>query len=94
MPKSFDTPADNQGVRAIADNEMDMIIGGTQFVFRGDGFQRDSWFVTTLTKLMIQGRIREDMSLPLDSTPQEVTIEGRRYRVWQVGETVYVENAV
>ena len=94
MPKSFDTPADNQGVRAIADNEMDMIIGGTQCVFRGDGFQRDSWFVTALTKLMIQGRIREDMSLPLDSPPQEVTIEGRRYRVWQVGETVYVENAV
>ena len=93
MPNDFENP-NEQGLEAITDDELDVISGGTQFVFRGNGFQRNSWFVTSLTKLMIQGHIRDEMSLPLGSGTKEITIEGRRYRVWQVDNTVYVEEAI
>lgn len=77
---------------SVSDEDLDLISGGQEYVFLGDSFRRDSWFVTFMTKLMIQGSVRQDLARPLDGTPQELTVEGRRYRVWQVGETVYVES--
>ena len=80
-------------MEAVGDDELVRIAGGQQYVFLGDSFRRDSWFVTFMTKLMIQGSVRQELSRPLDAVPQELTVEGRRYRVWQLGETVYVESA-
>ena len=85
------TPA--HGLSALPDDELEQVAGGQDIVFKGDEFHRDSWFVTFLTKQMIQFSIRQELSRPLDATPQEITIEGRKYRVWQVGETAYVEAA-
>ena len=78
---------------AVPDEELDRVAGGQQYVFLGDSFRRDSWFVTFMTKLLIQGSVRQELARPLDASPQELTVEGRRYRVWQLGETVYVESA-
>ena len=98
MPNSFSSDPDKTAasgreahMTAISDEELDLVAGGRQFVFRGEGFQRDSWFVTFMTKLMIQGNLRQALSRPLDANAQELTVEGRRYSVWQIGETVYVE---
>ena len=82
------------GMEAMEDDELDLVAGGQEFVFSGEGFQKNSWFVTFLTKMLIQGRLRRDLARPLDAVPQEITVEGRRYRVWQSGSTVYVEEAV
>ncbi|MCR5576838.1 MAG: hypothetical protein K6F56_07510 [Oscillospiraceae bacterium] len=80
-------------MEAVDDDALVRIAGGQQYVFLGDSFRRDSWFVTFMTKLMIQGSVRQELSRPLDAVPQDLTVEGRRYRVWQLGETVYVESA-
>ncbi len=76
---------------AMGDNELGLVAGGQQFVFKGEGFNRDSWFVSFMTKLLIQGSIRQEFGRSLDETPQEITVEGRRYRVTQLGNTIYVE---
>ena len=90
-PGKAGVPGPDHHMDAISDEELDLIAGGRQFVFRGEGFQRDSWFVSFMTKLLIQGNVRQALARPLDATAQELSVEGRRYRVWQVGETVYVE---
>ena len=79
-------------LEAVGDDELGLVAGGQEFVFRGDGFQRDSWFVTFMLKRLIQDSVRQELSL--GATPQELSVEGRRYRVWQIGETVYVEEAL
>ena len=80
-------------MEAVADDELERVAGGQNYVFLGDSFRRDSWFVTFMTKLLIQGSVRQELARPLDATPQELTVEGRRYRVWKTGENVYVESA-
>lgn len=79
------------GMQAAADDELSLVAGGQQYVFLGDSFRRDSWFVTLMTKLMIQGSVRQDLNRPLDETPQILTVEGRSYNVWTRGDTVYVQ---
>ena len=80
-----------RGADPIGDDTLDLIAGGRQFVFKGEGFERDSWFVSFLTKLMLQGSISQAAARPLDAGPQEISFEGRKYHVSQIGNTVYVE---
>ena len=86
-----DAPEKERSPKVMEDEELQLVSGGQQFVFRGDSFSRDSWFVAFMIKLLIQGNIRQEFGKALDSTPQEITVEGRTYRVSQLGNTIYVE---
>lgn len=79
---------------AMSDEELDRVSGGVNYVFRGESFQRDSWFVSFLTRQLIQSSLRQGLSAPLNETPQAISVQGRKYQVWQQGETVYVEEAL
>ena len=87
-------PSPTPKLEPLADEAMGLVSGGQQFVFRGEGFQRDSWFVNFLTKRLIQDGVKQGLTRPLDAAPQELSVEGRIYRVWQIGGTIYVEEAV
>lgn len=96
-PKTEDGALHGQGryMAAVDDDELGLVAGGQQYVFRGEGFQRDSWFVTFMLKRMIQDSIRQqDLTRSLDAAPQELRVEGRVFRVWQTGETVFVEEVL
>ena len=81
------------GAVPMSDEELTNVAGGLQYVFKGESFSRDSWFVTFMTKRMIQDSIRQQYGQDLGATPVEVVVEGRVYLVSQIGNTVYVEAA-
>ena len=88
-------PGQGRYMEAVGDDELGLVAGGQQFIFRGEGFQRDSWFVTFMLKRMIQDSVRQqDLTRTLDAVPQELRVEGRVFRVWQTGETVFVEEVL
>ena len=64
-------PGQGRYMEAVGDDELGLVAGGQQFIFRGEGFQRDSWFVTFMLKRMIQDSVRQqDLTRTLDAAPQ------------------------
>jgi hypothetical protein len=80
----------NQTMRALEDEELSAVSGGAEVVFQ-EGVNRDSWFVSIITRQMVQNSIRSYLSAPEQTVPDVITVGDRRYRVRQVGETYYVE---
>ena len=78
---------------AMSDDDLASVAGGQRIVFKGEGFARDSWFVSFMTKRIIQDSIRRELGRTMDAVPQEIVVEGRRYLVSQTGDTIFVEEA-
>lgn len=79
------------GIKALDDDELDAVIGGYQVVFRESGVSRDSWFVSYMTRRMIQDSIRQEMNASSGSFPGEISVRGRAYRLTQTGDQIFVE---
>ena len=67
---------------AVDDDELGLVAGGQQYVFRGEGFQRDSWFVTFMLKRMIQDS--KEKGTLIDAT------HGRRTRAVLITDSDHV----
>ena len=91
MPKSGDSLLEHHNLYALDDSDLEDVSGGAQVVFDGEGVNRDSWFVSFLTRRMIENRIRREMDLRPGVVPEEIEIEGRIFKVISVGETIHVE---
>ncbi len=91
MPKSGDSLLEHHNLYALDDSDLEDVSGGAQVVFDGEGVNRDSWFVSFLTRRMIENRIRREMELRPGVVPEEIEIEGRKFKVISVGETIHVE---
>ena len=81
----------SDGVSALSDEELDSVIGGYQVVFRDMDMNRDSWFVSYMTRRMVQDSIRQEMDRTPGSAPGEINVRGRAYSLTQVGESIYVD---
>lgn len=91
MPRSENSLPEDHNLYVLDDSDLDDVSGGSQVVFDGEGVNRDSWFVSFLTRRMIENRIRREMELRPGVVPEEIEIEGRKFRVISVGETIHVE---
>ena len=78
-------------LEALSDDELDSVLGGYQVVFQDTGVNRDSWFVSYMTRRMVQDSIRQELSSSQGVLPGEVTIRGRSFLLNQVGDNIYVE---
>ena len=85
--KSFST----DGLHAISDEELASVAGGYQVFFPENGVNRDSWFVSLMTRRMIQDSIRRELASSSHTVPEEIQVGERRFRVKQVGDSYYVE---
>ena len=70
-----------QTMNILNDEELGSVVGGYQVVFSDTGLNRDSWFVSYLTRRMVQDSIRQE----------EISVRGRAYSLTQVGDNIYVE---
>ena len=91
MPKSGDSLLEDHNLYALDDSDLEDVSGGSQVVFDDAGVNRDSWFVSLLTRRMIENRIRREMDLKPGVVPEQIEIEGRKFKVISVGETIHVE---
>ena len=91
MPRSENSLPEDHNLYVLDDSDLDDVSGGSQVVFDGEGVNRDSWFVSFLTRRMIENRIRREMELRPGVVPEEIEIEGRKFRVTPVGEDFHVE---
>lgn len=73
------------------DEELAALGGGYDVVFQEGGVNRDSWFVSMVTKQMVQSSIRDYLRAPGQSVPDVIQVGGRRFRVRHTGETYFVE---
>lgn len=91
--KEFAVPnsSTSEGISALSDEELDSVIGGYQVVFRDSGMNRDSWFVSYMTRRMVQDSIRQEMDRAPGTAPGEISVRGRAYSLTQVGDSIYVE---
>ena len=80
-----------QTLNLLNDEELDSIVGGYQVVFRDTGLNRDSWFVSYMTRRMMQDSIRQEMDRSSGVAPGEISVRGRAYSLTQVGDSIYVE---
>ena len=80
------------GALRLSDEELDSVAGGFDVVFR-DGLNRDSWFVSYMTRRMVQDSINRQMAAGQGVLPGEISVRGRTFRVTQVGEQIVVEAA-
>ena len=76
---------------ALIDDELDSVLGGYQVVFQDIGVNRDSWFVSYMTRRMVQDSIRQELGSSQGVLPGEITIRGRSFLLNQVGDNMYVE---
>ena len=76
---------------ALSDDELDSVLGGYQVVFQDIGVNRDSWFVSYMTRRMVQDSIRQELGSSQGVLPGEITIRGRSFLLNQVGDNIYVE---
>ena len=85
-------PEQNQpaGVQAMDDDALDQIAGGYEVVFQEGDVNRDSWFVSLMTRRMIQDRLRAELNAGRTTFPMTLEIQGRTYRVTAVGDTYYI----
>ena len=75
----------------ISDEALDAVSGGYEVVFQEEGVNRDSWFVSIVTRQMVQNSIRNYLNGPEQAVPDIITVGDRRYRVRRTGETYFVE---
>ena len=73
------------------DEALSAVSGGYEVVFQEQGLNRDSWFVSFVTRQMVQNSIRDYLKGPAQAVPDIITVGDRRYRVRQTGDTYYVE---
>lgn len=76
---------------ALSDDELDSVLGGYQVVFQDTGVNRDSWFVSYMTRRMVQDSIRQELGSSQGVLPGEITVRGRSFLLNQVGDSIYVE---
>ena len=76
---------------ALSDDELDSVLGGYQVVFQDTGVNRDSWFVSYMTRRMVQDSIRQEFGSSQGVLPGEITVRGRSFLLNQVGDNIYVE---
>ena len=94
MPKLYEINPDSmtpETLRALGDRELDAVAGGYEVVFQGDGASHDSWFVSLMTRRLIQDGIRRGLASSDHAAPSEIAVGDRRFRIRQVGENYYVE---
>lgn len=77
--------------KALSDDELDSVIGGYQVVFQDSGVNRDSWFVSYMTRRMVHDSIRQELGASQGVLPGEITIRGRSFLLNQVGDSIYVQ---
>ena len=75
----------------ISDEALDAVSGGYEVVFQEEGVNRDSWFVSIVTRQMVQNSIRNYLNGPEQAVPDIIMVGDRRYRVRRTGETYFVE---
>ena len=90
MPKSEENLYNDLRSCALDDSDLENVNGGYQVVFEGEGANRDSWFVSFVTRRLIETKIRHEINLS-PGIPAEIEIEGRKFKVMSVGETIHVE---
>ena len=77
---------------ALNDDELDSVTGGYNVVF-GDGLDRDSWFVSYVTRRMVRDSISREMTAGQGTVPDEITVRGRRFLLSRNGEQIVVTAA-
>ena len=80
-----------QTMNILNDEELGSVVGGYQVVFSDTGLNRDSWFVSYLTRRMVQDSIRQEVDRSSGIVPGEISVRGRAYSLTQVGDNIYVE---
>ena len=78
-------------MKAMDDEELEAVSGGVDIVFQNGGVERDSWFVSLVTRQMVQSSIRNYLNAPGRTVPDVIQVGDRSFRVRQTGETYYVE---
>ncbi len=73
----------------LSDEELEGVGGGFDVIFQGDGVNRDSWFVSIVTRQMVQSSIKNYADA--GAVPEIIQVGDRRFHVRTVGETYYVE---
>jgi hypothetical protein len=81
----------NTDMYLLDDSDLEAVGGGYRVVFDEEGVNRDSWFVSFLTRRLIENKIRRELEMRPGNIPSEIEIEGRRFRVTSVGEDYHIE---
>ncbi|MBQ6048528.1 MAG: hypothetical protein IJL40_04285 [Oscillospiraceae bacterium] len=81
----------NTDMYLLDDSDLEAVGGGYRVMFDEEGLNRDSWFVSLLTRRLIENKIRRELEMRPGNIPSEIEIEGRRFRVTPVGEDFHVE---
>ena len=74
-------------LRAVDDEELDAVSGGSQIPLDADGVNRNSWFVSLLSKLMAQDNASPDAGPTGEQAQRLITIDGRTFRILRIGES-------
>lgn len=90
MPK-YEDRLNSISPQALDDSVLESVSGGYRVMFDEEGVNRDSWFVSLLTRRLIENKIRRELEMRPGNIPSEIEIEGRRFRVTPVGEDFHVE---
>ncbi len=86
----MDGKAKSSAPQALDDAALAAVGGGYDVVFRDDGVNRDSWFVSIMTRRMVADSIRRELAAG-GAVPEQILVGGRSFRVSHSGETYYVE---
>ena len=78
------------GAQALEDDALDRIAGGYEVVFQNEEVNRDSWFVSLMTRRMIQDQLDRELGSGRMTFPATLEVQGRSYRVTAVGDTYYI----
>lgn len=68
----------------LSDEELDDVLGGYSIVFPDEELNRDSWFVSYVTRRMLQDSISRQQG----AIPAEITVRGRRFGLTQSGDRI------
>lgn len=79
---------ENTGMTALSENELDAVTGGYNIVFSDDSLNRDSWFVSYVTRRMVQDSINTQLGTAQSGIPDEITVRGRRFALNRVGDQI------
>jgi len=90
MPK-YEDKLNNLSPLLLEDSVLESVGGGYRVMFDEEGLNRDSWFVSLLTRRLIENRIRHELDLTPGDMPSVIEIEGRKFRVIPDGENYRVE---
>lgn len=74
-------------LQAVGDEELDAVTGGSQIPLDADGVNRNSWFVSLLSKLMAQDNGSPEVSPTGEQAQRLITIDGRTFRILRIGES-------